>query len=72
MPLMWAEDLEETHPELPEGWSGSMKAIQNLGGPWRCDTCDKASLLSYRCSRCGGDLVGEKDGVGSSQQGGSV
>ena len=56
---MTAEDLAETHPELPEGWRRSIGNIHNDGGPWLCPSCDRASYLCYRCSRCGHDLAGE-------------
>lgn len=48
-----AEELEETHPCLPPGWARTMGQVRRRGGPWHCPTCDGASLLCYRCSKCG-------------------
>lgn len=52
-PQLAAEDLEETHPYLPPGWARTMGQIRRRGGPWACPTCDGASFLCYRCSKCG-------------------
>jgi len=46
--------LRESHPE----WSASLASIQAKGGPWGCPACGTASMLCYRCSRCGADLAG--------------
>jgi hypothetical protein len=45
--------LRESRPE----WSASLASIQAKGGPWGCPACGTASMLSYRCSRCGADLA---------------
>lgn len=35
----------------------SMAGIVNQGGPWACPRCNGASLLCYRCSICGADII---------------
>jgi len=50
--------LRDARPE----WSGSLRRIQEQGGPWGCSTCGTASMLSYRCSKCGADLA-KSDGT---------
>lgn len=70
--ILTAEKLQDVHPELPEDFRKSMASIQVDGGPWDCKACGGPSYLCYRCSKCGADLVGEKDGVGASSQGGSL
>jgi len=52
-----AADLADAHPELPDGWRRSMVQVKRRGGPWACGTCGAASLLCYRCSKCGRDLA---------------
>jgi hypothetical protein len=46
--------LQESH----DHWQSSMYTITEKGGPWYCDVCETASLLSYRCSCCGAELHG--------------
>jgi len=61
-PTLNGTDISDGHPYLASAWpnwSSSMSAVQNQGGPWRCKTCDSASLLCYRCSKCGKDLTGD-------------
>jgi len=53
-----AEELAETHPNLPSDWSMSMQSIKSRGGPWACPGCGGPSYVEYRCSKCGKDLVG--------------
>lgn len=53
-------DVSDVHPYLASAWPGestSMRVIRARGGPWSCKTCGGKSLLSYRCSRCGGDMM---------------
>lgn len=57
-----AENLTDSHPHLAAArpdFAKSMAEIQNLGGPWSCDSCNRGSLVIYRCSRCGSDLAGD-------------
>lgn len=58
MTTLTAEQLAETHPELPEGWKVKMGKMRNLGGPWDCDSCGGPSYRLWRCSKCGYDIVG--------------
>jgi hypothetical protein len=44
--------LRENRPD----WQKSLTTIIEQGGPWACQTCNTASMLAYRCSRCGGEL----------------
>jgi len=46
--------LRESRP----GWSASLASIRAKGGPWACPSCETASMLCYRCSKCGADLAG--------------
>lgn len=59
MSVLTADDLAETHPELPPDWRKSMAQIRWMGGPWECTNCDGPSYLCYRCSKCGTNLAGE-------------
>jgi hypothetical protein len=45
--------LQHSRPE----WSASLASIRAKGGPWGCATCGTASMLCYRCSKCGADLA---------------
>lgn len=47
----------DTHPELPDDWSRTMGDVLAHGGPWECWNCPGPSYRSWRCSRCGVDLV---------------
>lgn len=58
MTVLTAEELEETHPELPSNWEMDMRSIKSRGGPWGCDVCGGPSYCQWRCSKCGDDLVG--------------
>lgn len=60
--ILTADDVAGAHHYLAKArpdWRGTMAAIQAKGGPWACDGCDGASLLAYRCSKCGHDLTGD-------------
>lgn len=54
-----ADDLEETHPHLPDDFRRSMHEIRRRGGPWPCGACGGPSYIVYRCSACGRNLVDE-------------
>jgi len=57
-PRLNGTDISDAHRYLAKAkpdWNGSMAAIRNRGGPWRCSVCSGASLLIYRCSKCGAD-----------------
>lgn len=57
MTVLTAEELTETHAELPDGWRKPMAKIIAQGGPWACPQCTGPSYLMYRCSKCGCDLL---------------
>lgn len=61
-PTLNGTDISGAHSYLADAWpdwTSSMAQITNQGGPWKCETCDAASLLCYRCSKCGADLAGD-------------
>jgi len=61
MTVLSADDLSEVHTYLAENyptWERSMESITEEGGPWWCPSCQSASYLTHRCSRCGRDLAG--------------
>lgn len=45
-------------------WSTSTARLQRQGGPWGCAVCGTASMLSYRCSKCGADLASAEGTAG--------
>jgi hypothetical protein len=49
-------------------WQGSLDTITEKGGPWYCDVCETASLLCYRCSVCGAELVGDNTTSGEQER----
>ena len=54
--------VDDAHAYLAKArpdFDRAMGAIRNEGGPWPCPTCGGASLLCYRCSKCGAELHGE-------------
>jgi hypothetical protein len=58
-PTLHGNDISDAHTYLAKAWpqwTGRMDVIKNHGGPWPCQTCQGASLLSYRCSKCGAEL----------------
>ena len=57
MTPLTASMLSATHPCLPAGWRRGMATIRAQGGPWACGACGGPSYLTYRCSKCGHDLV---------------
>ena len=57
MTTLTAADLAETHPHLPAGYRFGMAVVRAQGGPWACYACGGPSYLTYRCSKCGHDLV---------------
>ena len=64
MTVIHATDVADKHEYLAKArpeWSRSMWGIRNQGGPWKCETCDGASLLSWRCSICGAELTSDAD-----------
>lgn len=60
MTVLTAEDVGGAHSYIPHArpnFARSMASIRNEGGPWKCKSCNGASLLCYRCSICGADLA---------------
>lgn len=58
--ILTADDIADRHQYIAHArpkFARSMAGIVNEGGPWSCSTCGGASLLDYRCSICGADLV---------------
>lgn len=53
--VLRADELPH-HRELPDGWTRTMGKLIQYGGPWPCRN-GHASLISWRCSVCGVDLI---------------
>jgi hypothetical protein len=60
MTILDTDDIGDRHQYLADkrpDWRRSMASIRSEGGPWWCQACGSGSLLIYRCSICGRDLV---------------